>query len=150
MCTLGFALFKSLCGFSCDVISSKCYKWSNLWPPCWFPFARAGIGKHKKMSCYFYLVHITIPNYNRVTSIAVHTLGEIVNSAMKLIKNNSLFCCFTLYRAVQKGNQGVGQNRVRISKCVPIMQALWHIEQLCLKVTRPLFNIFNRPFAHVP
>ena len=31
---------------------------------------------------------------------------EILNPVKKLFQRNGMFCCFSLYRAVRKGNQG--------------------------------------------
>ena len=62
----------------------------------------------------FNLVHITIPNYNQVTRILVHTLGWNLKSCYEVNPNNSLFCCFSPYRAIQTGNQRAGQNRAHI------------------------------------
>ena len=40
-----------------------------------FLLPQSGILKYIKMSRTFYLVHIAIPNYNRMTRILAHTLG---------------------------------------------------------------------------
>ena len=37
--------------------------------------------------------------------------GLKASSCDPLIKSNNMFCWFSLYRTVQKGNQGAGQNR---------------------------------------
>ena len=50
-------------------------------------------------------------------NISTHTLVEILNPIMKLIPNNNVFCCFSLYPTVQIRNQGAGQNCARIDVC---------------------------------
>ena len=65
----------------------------------------------------FYLLHITMPNYDRVSIIPKHSV-EMSNLAIKWIKSNSRFCCFSPYRAIQKGNQGAGGKSCAY-RCVP-------------------------------
>ena len=71
----------------------------------------------------FHLVHITKPNYNRVTRIIARThLVEISNPVMKYILNNLVFCCFFPYRAIQKWNYGARENvRVCTTRYAPIL-----------------------------
>ena len=78
-----------------------------------FLLAWHGIEKHNKMSCSFYLVHTTVPNYNRVTRVLAHTLGGTFKSFCEVNQKfkRFFFCCFSLYRAILKGNQAAGQNR---------------------------------------
>ena len=70
-------------GVSCDVISSRICKSSYSRPPCWFLFAWPGTAKYNKMS-YYFLFHINIPNYDRVTRILKHTLGWNFKSCCKV------------------------------------------------------------------
>ena len=72
-----------------------------------------------KCAVSFYLVHTTIPNYNSVTRILAPILGWNFNSFYEVNQKFKCFlfcccCCFSLYRAIQIGNQAPGQNRVRM------------------------------------
>ena len=82
-----------------------------------FLSARHGIGKYNKFSVTFYLVHTTIPNYNRVTRILGYTLGGNFESFCGV---NQKFKRFLLFFSVphHKGNQVAGQNRTPY-RCVP-------------------------------
>ena len=45
-----------------------------------------------------------------------------------------MFCCFSLYRAIQKGDQAVGQNRARI---------------YAYRVVQTLYRSFARRYTHL-
>ena len=103
-------------GFSCDIISSQLCKSSFLWLPCWFPSAWPGIAKYNKMSRYF----LSSSYHNTKLrpsdkNIKTHTrLKFQILLQSQSDKSNSMFCCFSAYRTIQKGNQAVGQNHARI------------------------------------
>ena len=48
----------------------------------------------------FYLVHVTMPNFKRVTRILEHTFFQfqILLQSKKKKKKNSVFCCLSVYR----------------------------------------------------
>ena len=62
-------------GFLCDVISSQFSSHHTRYCYVGFLLAWHGIGNTTKYLRTFYLAHITILNYNRVTRIKAHTLG---------------------------------------------------------------------------
>ena len=62
----------------------------------------------------FYLVHTTIPNYNWVTRIISTHTGWNFFLRIRKLKVSAFFCCFSLYCAIQKGNQATVQNRAHM------------------------------------
>ena len=95
-----------------------------------FLLAWRGIGKHNKMPHYFYLVHTTISNYNRVTKISTHTpVGNFksfceVNQKFKHFFFLFFVFCFSFIPRHTKGNQTARQNRARIG-AYRIVQTLY-------------------------
>ena len=87
-----------------------------------FLFPQHGIGKYNKLSCYL-LFYSSIPPYQIKTehdkNINTH-LGEILSPSMNEIESLSVFCCFSLYYIVQKGNQETWQNGAHIHSKTPI------------------------------
>ena len=62
-----------------------------------FLLAWRGIGKHNKMPHYFYLVHTTISNYNRVTKISAHTPVGNFKSFCEVNQKFKHFCFFFVF-----------------------------------------------------
>ena len=92
-----------------------------------FLLACNGIEKNTtKCPVTFYLVHTTIPNYNRVTRILAHTLGGNFKSFCEVNQKFQRFLFFSIPRHT-KGNQAVGQNCERIGahRVMPGNQGFW-------------------------
>ena len=80
-----------------------------------FLLAWHGIGKYNKMFPYF----LFSPYYNtklqqHVKNISTHTRGNFESFCEVNQKIKRFVVVFSLYRAIQKGNQVAGQNCVRI------------------------------------
>ena len=83
--------------------------------------------KQNKMSITLYLVYTKVPNYIRVIKILALTLGGNFKSLYEVNQKFKHFCCccFSLYCAIQKGNQVAGQNRVRIGAYYILHTPYW-------------------------
>ena len=114
-------------GFSCDIILSQFCKSSYLRPPCWFPYSMEQYENTTKCSVTFYLVHTTVPNYNRVTRILAHTLGGNSESFCKVNQKFQRFFVVFLYMRNIKGNQAAGQNHA----CIGVYHVVQTLYRLC-------------------
>ena len=71
--------------------------------------ARSGIGKYNKISGYFLLSSCHNTKFNlRDKNITTHTRFKF--HIQKLMKRNSVLCCFSLYRATQKETKERGRH----------------------------------------
>ena len=81
-------------GFHVTSYQANFAKSSYSRPPCWFPLNTEQYWKiQQNTTVTFYLDHTTIPNYDWVTRMLAHKLGENCNSSHEVNQKCMRFCC---------------------------------------------------------
>ena len=97
----------------------------------------------------FYLVQTSI--HNSVTRILAHTFGRnLVDILWSKLKVQAFFFCFSVYIAIQKGNQSAGENRSRMG-AYRVMQThyLYNIDNNDVILTPYMVQCIFIPFWYI-
>ena len=113
---------------------------SNRTRDCYVGFFLAWHDRETQQNCpvSFYLLHTTVPNYNRVTRILAHTLGGNFKSLCKV--NQKLFFSIPHHT---KGNQMAGQNCAAIGEC-RVVKTLYMLSTEDSRCLHMLSTVDNR------
>ena len=109
--------------FSCYIVWSQFWKSSFLWPPCWFSFVRLCIVSHNIATLLLFSSYHNAKLWLRNENFSTNILLKL--KSYYKIKSNTVFCRFSLYHAIQRGDQELGQNCVRL--CVHrVVQSVYY------------------------